>query len=410
MPAKDRTVYLCDCDAFFASVEELYHPEFKQVPMAVCGNPENRHGIILAKNQLAKGFGVKTAETIGDARRKCPGLVLAKPHFERYVKYSKLAKELYYEYTDKVESFGMDECWLDVRGSERLFGTAEMIAEDIRKRVKSELNLTVSIGVSFNKVFAKLGSDYRKPDAVTVFGEENYKEIIWKMPAGDMLFVGPKTARNLAAYGIHTIGDIAQTDMSVLKKLCGRGGESMWYAANGLDNSPVAEIDEAEEIKSVGNSMTLPRDISEEAEVKAGFIDLAETVAHRLREKGKKCTEVQISIRSKDFEDIQRQTHINPPACDSKTLYTTAVALYRKEKPDCLIRGLGLRTGGLIESDEGQCSLYPEEKSRERQQKLEETIDGLSEKYGRKCVKSAMLFEELAATKEKEEYLGFAKV
>ncbi len=395
---------------FYASVECIYNEEYRDVPMAVVGDRESRRGIVLAKNMLAKGFGVKTAEPIWQAERKCPGLVLVKPHFDRYVKYSKLATELYYEYTDRVESFGMDECWLDVKGSEKLFGTGEMIAEDIRRRVKSELNLTVSIGVSFNKVFAKLGSDYKKPDAVTVFNEENFKEKVWSIPAGEMLFVGPKAARSLAAYGIHTIGDIAKTDMAILKKLCGSVGEGMWYAANGLDRSPVAEAYAESEIKSVGNSMTLPKDIRDEAEVKAGFIDLAETVAQRLRKKGKKCTEVQISIRSKDFEDIQRQMHISPPACDSKTLYAAAVELYRKEHPSCLIRGLGLRTGGLIESDEGQCSLYPEEKLQERRTKLEETIDTLSEKYGKKCVKSAMLFEELAATKEKEEYLGFAKV
>lgn len=399
-----------DMNNFYASVETLYNEKYKNVPMAVVGDRESRRGIVLAKNMLAKEKGVKTAEAIWQAEKKCPGLVLVEPHFDRYVKYSKLATELYYEYTDRIESFGMDECWLDISGSERLFGSGEQIAREIKERVKKDLGLTVSIGVSFTKTFAKLGSDYKKPDAVTVFTRENYKDIIWKLPLVEMLYAGPKTSKTLAKYGIHTIGDAANTDIKVLKRIVGKAGESIWLAANGLDNSPVQEITTQSETKSIGNSMTLPKDISSEIEVRAGFLELAEKVASRLRKEGKKCGEIQISIRSKDFEDTQRQCKIDTPACDSQTLYETAVMLYKRENPKCLIRGLGIRAGALVEEDFGQCTLFPEGKEQERREKLERVVDKISDRYGEKCVKSAMLFEELEATKEQDEYLGFCGI
>lgn len=404
-----NTILHIDMNNFYASVETLYNEAYRNVPMAVVGDRKSRKGIILAKNMLAKNMGVKTAEPIFQAEKKCPGLVLAEPHFDRYERYSKLAMEIYKSYTDRVESFGLDECWLDVKGSERLFGSAEKIAHEIRERVKAELGLTVSVGVSFNKVFAKLGSDYKKPDAVTVFGEEDFRQTVWELPAGDMLFIGPKAANTLARYGIHTIGDVAKTEMSVLKRLCGRAGESMWLAANGRDNSPVREAASGREIKSIGNSMTLPQDITATSDVKTALLSLAETVAARLRKHGKKCGEVQISIRSSEFEDVQRQCHIAVPADDSQTLYETAVALYLKENPRFQIRGLGIRAGDLYEAGEGQLTLFPEGEEQKRRTQLESVVDKLSDRYGKGSVKSAMLFDECVTDKDRERHPGFCK-
>ena len=238
-----------DMNNFYASVETLYAPQYRDVPMAVAGDKESRHGIILAKNMLAKAKGVQTAEPIWQAMRKCPGLQLVPPHHERYAYFSQLAKKIYQDYTDRVEAFSLDECWLDVYGSGLLFGDGRRIAETIRQRVKAELGLTVSIGVSFNKIFAKLGSDYKKPDAVTEFGRREMEEIIWNMPCSDLLLVGPSTEKTLRRYGLHTIGDIARMEPGVMRSLLGRMGETLWVYANGLDDSPVQRVDAQEEPK-----------------------------------------------------------------------------------------------------------------------------------------------------------------
>lgn len=398
-----------DMNNFFASVECLYQPELKEVPMAVAGDEETRRGIILAKNMKAKELGIKTAETIGSAKQKCPDLVLVPPHFERYREYSYKAKELYNSYTDKVESFGLDECWLDVRGSERLFGNGEHIAHEIRVRVKRELGLTVSVGVSFNKVFAKLGSDYKKPDAVTVFSKEDFKDVVWKLPAGDMLYVGPKMAKTLGKFGIHTIGDIAQTDILMLKRRFGKAGEQIWLMANGMDTSAVDSAEHHTEAKSIGNSSTLPRNINSEEDIRTAFLDLSELVASRLRRGKKKCSEVQISVRTPDFEDIQRQCKISP-ADDSQTIYETAVKLYmelmKSENRSYVIRGLGVRAGDLINSEVLQYSLFEEDNDRERWSKLESTVDEIKDKYGKKSVKRALMCEENPVIK-KQRYPGF---
>ena len=240
-----------DMNNFYASVETLYAPQYRNVPMAVAGDRESRHGIILAKNMLAKQCGVKTAEPIWQAKRKCPELRLVPPHHERYSHFSRLAKEIYCEYTDLVESFSLDECWLDVYGSERLFGDGEEIAQQLRRRIKMELGLTVSIGVSFNKVFAKLGSDYKKPDAVTVFGRDKMESVIWKLPCETLLFVGPHTEKTLKKFGIRTIGDIARMELSAMRSMLGRIGETLWIYANGLDQTPVCPADGGEPAKSI---------------------------------------------------------------------------------------------------------------------------------------------------------------
>ncbi len=382
-----------DMNNFYASVECLFAPEYKDVPMAVAGDQESRHGIILAKNMLAKERGVKTAEPIWQAKRKCPGLQILPPHHDRYAHYSQLAKEIYCRYTDQVESFSLDECWLDVYGSEKLFGTGEEIAESIRQQVKEELGLTVSIGVSYNKVFAKLGSDYKKPDAVTVFGRESMETIIWKMPCNALLFVGPQTEKALLKYGMHTIGDIARAGLPVMRQMLGKLGETLWTYASGRDESPVTPVGGGAEVKTIGNSTTLPRDITTESEVRCALLDLAETVAARLRKHGMKAGEVQLTVRSADFEEYQRQCRLPMPVSDSHSLYQAALELYHKENKKWAVRLLGIRAGRLVSSQEAQLSLFAAADGQERREQLEAAVDQLRERYGKGSVGRAMGLE-----------------
>lgn len=382
-----------DMNNFYASVETLYAPQHRNVPMAVAGDKESRHGIILAKNMLAKQRGVQTAEPIWQAMKKCPGLRLVPPHHERYERFSRLAKEIYCQYTDLVESFSLDECWLDVYGSERLFGDGEEIAQRIRGRIKAELGLTVSIGVSFNKVFAKLGSDYKKPDAVTVFGREQMEPVIWKLPCESLLFVGPKTEKTLKKFGIRTIGDIARMELAAMKSMLGKLGETLWLYANGLDDSPVRPVNSHEEAKSIGRSVTLSRDITTEEDVKKTLLSLAESVARDLRAQGFKAGEVQLTVRNGDFEEFQRQCRIEPAVCDSQSLYRAALGLYRRENRRWAVRLLGIRAGKLQGNGEGQISLFDKESGRERQEQLERAVDLVRERYGKKSVSRALAVE-----------------
>lgn len=223
----ERVILHCDLNNFFASVTLLSNATLYNMPVAVCGNEKERHGIVLAKNEIAKSYGVKTAETIRDAKRKCPELVCLPPDYKQYKKYSVAARKIYERYTDMIEPFGIDECWLDVTGSIRIFGSGEEIAEKIRSSIKNELKITVSIGVSFNKVFAKLGSDMKKPDGITVISKENFKSKVWPLPAKDLLYVGKSTEERLKSSGIFTIGDVANCETALLSHLLGKNGEQL---------------------------------------------------------------------------------------------------------------------------------------------------------------------------------------
>lgn len=383
-----------DMNNFFASVECLFAPQYREVPMAVAGDPNSRHGIILAKNMPAKRMGVKTAETIWQAQRKCPNLVLLPPHFERYHEYSEQAKEIYVQYTDQVESFGLDECWLDVGGSERLFGTGEQIAQEIRLRIKKELGLTVSVGVSFSKGFAKLGSDYKKPDAVTVFSRENYRQLVWAQPVENLLFVGANTKKTLNKFGLHTIGDIALADRGWLHRTLGKSGEALWFAANGEDDSAVQRIDAQEDAKTIGNSVTIAHDISREEEIHAVLLSLAEKVAARLRRHHKRCGEIQITVRSREFEEFQRQCAVEPAVCDSQSIFRTALRLYKKENKKWQIRLLGIRAGKLTDLEEEQISLFSDTVARKKRENLEASVDKVRQKFGDDSVRRAIFKPE----------------
>ena len=379
----ERIIFHCDLNSFYASVELLSHPELCHLPVAVCGDPESRHGIILAKNEPAKKFGVKTAETIWQARRKCPDLVLLPAHHSKYREFSREINRMYRDYTDLVEPFGIDESWLDVGGSAALFGDGKQIADTLRRRIKGELGLTVSVGVSFNKVFAKLGSDYRKPDATTVITRENYRELVWALPVSDLLYVGPATTRKLGRYGVYTIGALARSSPEFLHAVLGKVGVMLWQFANGLDYSGVSPYYAMPPVKSVGNSTTAPRDLVSDDDVKITLYALCESVAARLREQRCLCSTVQLGIRDNTLLRYERQEKLKAPASNSTDLFDAAFRLFCTNRPSRPVRSLSVRACGLSPAEETpQLSLFPEDVKRRKREDLEQAVDRIRAKYG----------------------------
>ena len=327
----DRVIFHCDLNAFYASVELLQYPQFRTAPVAVCGDPSARHGIILAKNEAAKAFGVKTAETIWQARRKCPDLILLPPHRERYSAYSKQINAIYCRYTDLVEPFSIDESWLDITGSMHLFGNSgKVIADEIRATVYHETGLTCSVGVSFNKIFAKLGSDYKKPNATTVISQENWRSIVFPLPVSALLFIGRAAAKTLHQYGIDTIGQLAACDVQMLQDLFGKNGRQLHEYANGLEHAPVRPFGSREPIKSVGNGTTFSKNLTTWEEVYANLSILSDMVAVRLRKYNLYCTGVQVTIRDAQFHTITRQKQLSRSTHLSRELADACMELTRQ--------------------------------------------------------------------------------
>ncbi|MCI8608607.1 MAG: DNA polymerase IV [Firmicutes bacterium] len=381
----DRVILHCDMNGFYASVELLDRPDLKDKPMAVCGDPESRHGIILAKNELAKRAGVVTAETIWQARKKCPDLQLVRPHRDKYAHYSNLINQIYLRFTDMVEPFSIDESWLDVTASQTLFGSGKEIADTIRHTVKTELGLTLSVGVSFNKIFAKLGSDYKKPDATTVISRENFRDLLWPLPAGALIFVGKATADRLLRAGIKTIGDIAHADPKMLHSLLGKQGDILWNYANGYDSNPVARFDEGEPIKSIGNGVTFRRNLTSEDDILTAITSLADTVAGRLRKHKLKAFGVKVDIKDPAFKTISRQKQLMVPTNLAEEVARACMELihgsWRIGMP---IRLLTVTAINLCdEMVEEQISLFAnEEINHQRGEKLERTMDHIRDKFG----------------------------
>ncbi len=387
----DRVILHCDCNSFFASVETALNPAYRDVPMAVCGSAENRHGIVLAKNELAKKYGIVTAETVYSAKRKCPSLVIASPHYDEYTRYSRAVNAIYREYTDLVEPFGIDESWLDVTASGRIFGTGEEIAEMIRSRVKSEIGITVSIGVSFNKVFAKLGSDYKKPDAITVISRENFKDLIYSLPASDMLFVGKRTAEELLHIGVRTIGELASLDREILTGRFGKMGELLYTYSRGLDDSPVLGERDREDVKSISNGYTFKHDLTTREECRIGIDFLCEELGSKLRAKRKRCSTVTLTVKDEYLNSIQRQRRIEPTDIAKEIAdraYSILLAEWREGKP---IRMLTVGVSGLVDSDSvvTQMDIFgtADDEKRTRDRKREETVDKLRQKYGNSVIR-----------------------
>ncbi len=371
-------------NGFFASVELLDRPELVDVPMAVSGNPKNRHGIILAKNEIAKAYGVVTAETIGQAKKKCPDLVCVPPHHKKYSYYSKLINEIYGRYTDMVEPFSVDESWLDVTASRKLFGDGKQIADEIRETVKKELGLTLSAGVSFNKIFAKMGSEYKKPDATTVISRENYKELLWPLPVGELFTCGKATRDKLIRTGINTIGDLAIADKTLLIAMLGEHGGQLHEYANGEDTSPVALSYERSRIKSVGHGITFSRDLESPEDIKTAVTALTDRVCARLRKYQMKAGGVKVEIKDPSFKVISRQVQLQIPADTPEILRSAALDIIDNEWPKGkLIRLITITGINLTDnSDPHQLNIFAFGEEQQKYDALGKTMDAIRGKFG----------------------------
>ncbi len=391
-----RTILHSDLNNFYASVECLRHPEIRGKPVVVVGAKEERHGIVLAKNMIAKKAGVKTGDVYWEARQKCGNtLVEVQADFAEYLKVSKEVRKIYEDYTDRIEAYGIDECWLDVTQSLNLFGSGVEIANTIRERVKKEIGITVSVGVSWNKIFAKLGSDMKKPDAVTEITEENYKDIVWNLPVEDLLYVGNATKQKLNRIGVKTIGQLAQTDEQLLIKLLGKWGSYLYTFANGKDSSPVVTVDEEETIKSIGNSLTVYRDLKNEEDVQMVIHLLADSVAARMRESGlTRARTVHIYARASDLCGFQKQGKLPRPCSHAIEIGRKAFELFREVYPwKEHVRSLGVAVSDFCFGAE-QLDLFGNLERDEKQKRLDMTIDSLRKKYGNNVIQSAIVYKD----------------
>ena len=379
----ERTILHIDCNKFYASVECLYRPEIRDKPVAVGGSAESRHGIILTKNEIASKYGLTVGEPLWKARQKCPDLIIVPPNYPLYLRFSKLCRKIYEDYSEFIEPFGLDESWLDVSGDLR---SGEEIADEIRRRVKEELGITVSAGVSFNKIFAKFGSDYKKPDAVTVINRENYRDIIFPQPCGDLLMVGRSTERKLISYGIKTVGDIANADIEFMKSLLGKHGEMLWNFANGLDTSRVKHKDEETPLKSVGNSTTTSRDLVDNNDVKTVFRVLCESVSRRLREQNLKGKTVTIWVRDNKLNSFTRQKKMKTHTDISTEILDSAMELFiNNYNWVSNIRSLGVSVNDF-DFEYEQFDFEKSVEKRDKLEKIETTIDSLKRRFGNYCI------------------------
>lgn len=404
-----RTVLHSDINCCYASIELLHHPELRGRPIAVGGDPEARHGIVLTADYIAKKCGVKVGMALWQARQVCPEITFVPPRMDLYLRFSRMAHEIYGDYTDKQEPYGIDESWLDVTDSATIKGDGLKIAKEISNRMKTELGVTVSIGVSFNKIFAKLGSDYKKPDAITTMYEDEFQKKAWPLPASDLLYVGKSTEAKLKTMGIRTIGAIATCDEGILRSRLGKMGSILWAYANGYDSSPVKTEGYSAPIKSIGNSITTPRDLETNEDVKIVMYILAESVARRLRENGFRCRTVEISLRDKDLYGFIRQKKLS-----NASNITTEIAdagfrlfldVYRLpdadmgrqslEGYDKPLRSIGIRGTDLVNDFYWeQLDLFHDPYFREKQMKVDRAVDSLRDRFGFFCVQRGLMLED----------------
>ncbi len=392
---RERIILHSDLNNFFASVEMALNPALRGKPLAVCGDPKLRHGVVLAKNEEAKKLGIQTAETVYSALKKCPDLQIVGAHHEAYKAYSQRVVEIYRRFTDVVEECSIDECALDMTESTFLFGDGVTIAEKIRRAVKEELGLTVSVGVSFNKVFAKLASELKKPDAVTEISRKNYRRTVWHLPVTGLLFVGKSTAETLRGMGIETIGDLATAEEEMLIERLGKRGRQLRVYARGEDEEPVKAKKSKEDLKSIGNSTTLPENIYKREDVKKCFYSLAESVATRLRYAGVgKANTVHIVVRNPALQDATCQTKTTPTALCGD-IAKAAFELYCKHFPEgTQVRMLGVTVSGFDYNVEQLTLLEKESERYEKRARAEDAVAKLREKYGKSTVQRGVIFEE----------------
>ena len=406
-----RTILHSDCNCFYASVELLHHPELRGKPVAVGGDPEARHGIVLTADYAAKRRGVKTGMALWQARQVCPDIIFLPPRMDLYLRFSRMAQEIYAEYTDKREPYGIDESWLDVTDSVSLKGDGYHIAQEISCRMKKELGITVSVGVSFNKIFAKLGSDYKKPDAITTMNKDEYRDKAWPLPVSDLLYVGSATNNKLRGIGIRTIGDLARTEESLLVRKLGKMGSILWAFANGYDESPVKLENPSAPIKSVGNSTTTPKDMETDEDVKIVLYILAESVAARLRENGFRCRTVEISIRDKDLLHFSKQVKLQNASNITREIAEAGYKLYKEsyrmpadehelknsrpefyQKP---LRSIGIRGTDLVtDYFWEQLDMFMDPKEREKQMKVDAAVDNIRKRFGFYSIQRGLMYQD----------------
>lgn len=403
-----RVILHSDINACYATIEHLHRPELNGKPLAVGGDPEARHGIVLTADYIAKKYGVKTGMALWQAKQVCPELNIVSPRMDLYLRFSRMAHEIYGEYTDLQEPYGVDESWLDVTASSSLKGDGYKIAKEISNRMKSELGITVSIGVSFNKIFAKLGSDYKKPDAITTMYEDEFKSKAWELPASDLLYVGRSTNQKLARFGIKTIGDLAQTDEHLLMSQLGKMGGILWAFANGYDDSPVKMEHTHAPIKSIGNSTTTPRDLETDEDVKIVLYILAESVAARLRDNGFKCRVVEISVRDNELYSFTRQHKIDHATNITGEIATEAYRIFKENynwrKP---IRSVGVRGADLVNDNYWeQIDMFSSVEQREKQMKLDDAVDTIRRRFGFYSVQRGLMYRDkiLSSVNAKEDH------
>lgn len=407
----NRTILHSDCNCFYASVELLHHPELRGKPVAVGGDPEERHGIVLTADYTAKRRGVKTGMALWQARQVCPDIIFLPPRMDLYLRFSRMAQEIYAEYTDKREPYGIDESWLDVTDSVSLKGDGYHIAQEISSRMKKELGITVSVGVSFNKIFAKLGSDYKKPDAITTMNKDEYRDKAWPLPVSDLLYVGSATNNKLRGIGIRTIGDLARTEESLLVRKLGKMGSILWAFANGYDESPVKIENTSAPIKSVGNSTTTPKDMETDEDVKIVLYILAESVAARLRENGFRCRTVEISIRDKDLLHFSKQVKLQNASNITREIAEAGYKLYKEsyrmpadehelknsrpefyQKP---LRSIGIRGTDLVtDYFWEQLDMFMDPKEREKQMKVDAAVDNIRKRFGFYSIQRGLMYQD----------------
>lgn len=403
-----RVILHSDINCCYAAIEHLHHPELNGKPLAVGGDPESRHGIVLTADYIAKKYGVKTGMALWQAKQLCPEITFVSPRMDLYLRFSRMAHEIYAEYTDLQEAYGIDESWLDVTASATIKGDGYSIAKEISNRMKSELGITVSIGVSFNKIFAKLGSDYKKPDAITTMYSDEFQTKAWNLPVGDLLYVGRSTNQKLTKIGIRTIGDLARTDEVILVRLLGKMGSVLWAFANGYDDSPVRKENAHAPIKSVGNSTTTHRDLVNDEDVKIVIYVLAESVAARLRENGFRCRVVEISIRDNDLFSFTRQRKISNATNITEEIAVEAYRLFKESydwrKP---IRSVGVRGADLVNDNYWeQIDLFCDFQMREKHMKMDAAVDDIRRRFGFYSIQRGLMFHDkvLSAVNAKEDH------
>lgn len=389
----DRIILHCDINNCYASIECAENPELKGKPIAVCGSSEDRHGIVLAKSQEAKYYGVQTGETIWQAKLKCPSLIIVKPNFDKYLKYSKAARDIYYRFTDKIESFGLDECWLDVTGSTKLFGSGEEIAHMIRTSILEELGITISVGVSFNKVFAKLASDLKKPNAVTIIDKKTFKKTVWQLPAEYLMGVGRQTLKTLNSMYIKTIGDLAKESPEKLQKVLGKNGYQLWEYANGCENSPVSDCDFSSPVKSIGHGITTPSDLKNNDDAWHLIFALSETVGKKLRSNRLAATGIQISVRDSNFKNYDFQCILPTPTQSSLAISRQAYSLFSKKYNWAHdIRSISVRAINLVPyGSPYQLDLWGSSLKTNKLETIENTMDKLQYRFGDNVINYAMI-------------------